>query len=108
MRSILEDWPLLGVRSIQALAMSIMLGVVYWQLQPNQSSLRDHFGVLYMISVMYPYLIVVDIIETCRLIERLGGWLLDFVWYFWLREREGERESFMSACACSVKCFKKP
>ncbi|XP_070188788.1 ATP-binding cassette sub-family G member 8-like [Littorina saxatilis] len=66
MRSILEDWPLLGVRSIQALAMSIMLGVVYWQLQPNQSSLRDHFGVLYMISVMYPYLIVVDIIETCH------------------------------------------
>nr|KAG5692502.1 hypothetical protein BaRGS_018707 [Batillaria attramentaria] len=48
-----------------ALAMSMMLGVVYWQLEPTQGSLRDHFGVLYMISVMYPYLIIVDIIETC-------------------------------------------
>ena len=65
MRSTLEDWPLLGVRSIQAFAMSIMLGVVYWQLQRTQGALRDHFGVLYMISVMYPYLIIVDIIETC-------------------------------------------
>jgi ATP-binding cassette subfamily G (WHITE) protein 8 (sterolin 2) len=65
-RSILEDWPLLGIRSVQALAMSIMLGVVYWKLKSDQSSLRDHFGVLYMISVMYPYLIIVDIIETCK------------------------------------------
>ena len=72
MRSTLEDWPLLGVRSIQAFAMSIMLGVVYWQLQRNQGALRDHFGVLYMVSVMYPYLIIVDIIETCTWLNVLS------------------------------------
>ena len=66
MWSTLEDWPLLGVRSIQAIAMSVMLGVVYWQLTPNQAALRDHFGVLYMVSIMYPYLIIMDVIETCK------------------------------------------
>ncbi|XP_076463935.1 ATP-binding cassette sub-family G member 8-like [Babylonia areolata] len=66
MRSTLEDWSLMGVRSIQAVAMSIMLGVVYWNLHHTEDELRDHFGILYMVSIMYPYLIIMDIIETCH------------------------------------------
>ncbi|KAL8617303.1 hypothetical protein ACOMHN_061017 [Nucella lapillus] len=66
MRSTLEDLSLLAVRSVQAIAMSVMLGVVYWKLSHNQAELRDHFGILYMVSIMYPYLIIMDIIETCH------------------------------------------
>lgn len=65
MLSEIEDYPLLAIRCAQALAMSVMLGVVYWQMHPDQKTIRDHFGLLYMISVMYPYLIIIDIIESC-------------------------------------------
>ncbi|PVD26126.1 hypothetical protein C0Q70_13794 [Pomacea canaliculata] len=71
MLSEIEDYPLLAIRCAQALAMSVMLGVVYWQMHPDQKTIRDHFGLLYMISVMYPYLIIIDIIESCFKERRL-------------------------------------
>ncbi|XP_067681293.1 ATP-binding cassette sub-family G member 8-like [Haliotis asinina] len=66
MRNIVEDYALLLIQFLQALSMSLILGFVFFELKRDQLSLRDHFGLLYMISVMYPYMIVLDVIGQCH------------------------------------------
>ena len=62
----LEDYSFLGVQAIEALAMSIMIGLVFWNLGVDQISIRDRFGLLYIIGALYPYMVILDVVGQCK------------------------------------------
>lgn len=61
-RNIFEDYGYLATQFIQAVAMSIVVGFVYFNLGLDQSSVRDRFGMMYIIGALYPYMVVLDLI----------------------------------------------
>ena len=65
MKNNLEDYSFLGVQAIEAIAMSLVLGLVFVNLGIGQTSIRDRFGLLYSIGALYPYMIILDVIGAC-------------------------------------------
>ena len=65
MKNNLEDYGFLSVQAIEALAMSLMIGLVYFDLELDQLSARDRFGLLYIIGALYPYMVILDVIGKC-------------------------------------------
>ncbi|KAK3600622.1 hypothetical protein CHS0354_008910 [Potamilus streckersoni] len=63
-RNIVEDYGFLITQLVQAIAMSVVVGLVYYKLGIDQSSIRDRFGLLYILGALYPYMIVLDLIGT--------------------------------------------
>ncbi|XP_052270899.1 ATP-binding cassette sub-family G member 8-like isoform X1 [Dreissena polymorpha] len=61
-RSIVEDYGYLVTQLIQAAAMSVVVGLVYFNLKTDQSSMRDRFGMMYILGALYPYMVVLDLI----------------------------------------------
>ncbi|XP_060558207.1 ATP-binding cassette sub-family G member 8-like isoform X2 [Ruditapes philippinarum] len=61
-RNIVEDYGYLATQFIQAVAMSVVVGFVYFNLGLDQSSVRDRFGMMYIIGALYPYMVVLDLI----------------------------------------------
>lgn len=66
LRVTIDDYPALLTHLVQALLMSLLLGTVYIDLKLSQVSIRDWFGVMFMISVMYPYMVILGLIGTCH------------------------------------------
>ncbi|XP_059145920.1 ATP-binding cassette sub-family G member 8-like, partial [Physella acuta] len=66
MRVTVDDYPTLLTHVVQALLMSLLLGMVYIDLKLNQVSIRDWFGVMFMMSVMYPYMVILGLIGACH------------------------------------------
>ncbi|XP_041352326.1 ATP-binding cassette sub-family G member 8-like isoform X2 [Gigantopelta aegis] len=62
MRNLLEDYAMLIIHFLQALTMSFILGVIFVQLGEDQLAMRDRFGLMYLLSTMYPYMVILDII----------------------------------------------
>lgn len=62
----LEDYGFLGVQAVEALAMSVMIGLVFFDLKLDQLSARDRFGLLYIIGALYPYMVILDVISKCQ------------------------------------------
>jgi ATP-binding cassette subfamily G (WHITE) protein 8 (sterolin 2) len=62
----LEDYAFLAVQAIEALAMSLMIGLVFFDLKLDQLSARDRFGLLYIIGALYPYMVILDVIGKCQ------------------------------------------
>jgi hypothetical protein len=69
-RNIVEDYGYLATQFIQAVAMSVVVGFVYFNLGLDQSSVRDRFGMMYIIGALYPYMVVLDLIGLCKFINR--------------------------------------
>lgn len=46
--------------------MSVVVGFVYFNLGLDQSSVRDRFGMMYIIGALYPYMVVLDLIGICK------------------------------------------
>lgn len=65
-RVTLDDYLALLTHVIQALLMSLLLGLAYISLKLDQVSIRDWFGVMFMMSVMYPYMVILGLIGTCK------------------------------------------
>ncbi|WAR18263.1 ABCG8-like protein [Mya arenaria] len=61
-RNIVEDYGYLATQFIQAAAMSVVVGLVYFNLAKDQSSMRDRFGMMYILGALYPYMVVLDLI----------------------------------------------
>lgn len=51
---------------IQALSMSVVVGMIYFRLEKDQQTVRDWFGLMYIIGAMYPYLVILDLIAVCK------------------------------------------
>jgi len=64
-RNIVEDYGYLATQFIQAAAMSVVVGLVYFNLATDQSSMRDRFGMMYILGALYPYMVVLDLIGVC-------------------------------------------
>ena len=62
----MEDYGFLGVQAIEAICMALMIGLVYYDLGLDQTSMRDRFGLLYIIGALYPYMIILDVIGACK------------------------------------------
>jgi len=45
--------------------MSVVVGLVYFNLATDQSSMRDRFGMMYILGALYPYMVVLDLIGVC-------------------------------------------
>ena len=65
-RNIVEDYGFLISQLIQASLMSVVIGLVYFDLGLDQSSMRDRFGMMYILGALYPYMIVLDLIGICE------------------------------------------
>ncbi|XP_055956929.1 ATP-binding cassette sub-family G member 8 [Patella vulgata] len=61
-RNIVIDYWFLIVQIIQSLTMSTILGSVFWNLSKDQLGMRDRFGLFFMMCVMYPYTVTLDVI----------------------------------------------
>ena len=61
-----EDYWLFGVQAAQALAMSFMIGLVFFQMTKDQSSVSDRFGLLYFMAALYPYMVTLDVTSYCK------------------------------------------
>ncbi|XP_074662264.1 ATP-binding cassette sub-family G member 8-like [Tubulanus polymorphus] len=62
-----EDYGFLLVQSLEALMMSLLLGVIFWQLQCDQDGVKDRFGLMFLIGGLYPYMIISDVIgDYCK------------------------------------------
>lgn len=70
-RNIVEDYGYLATQFMQALAMSVVVGLVYFNLKLDQSSMRDRFGMMYILGALYPYMVVLDLIGICKYIYTL-------------------------------------
>ena len=46
--------------------MSVVVGLVYYDLDLDQKTVRDWFGLMYIIGAMYPYLVILDLIAQCK------------------------------------------
>ena len=46
--------------------MSVVVGLVYFNLGFDQSAMRDRFGMMYILGALYPYMIVLDLIGICK------------------------------------------
>ncbi|KAJ8308063.1 hypothetical protein KUTeg_012937 [Tegillarca granosa] len=55
-RNLVEDYLFLATQFIQAISMSVVVGLVYFNLGLDQFTVRDWFGLMYIVSSMYPYL----------------------------------------------------
>ena len=62
----LEDYGFLGVQAIEAICMSLMIGIVFFDLEFDQISVRDRFGLLYIVGALYPYMVILDVIGQCE------------------------------------------
>ncbi|BFZ11827.1 hypothetical protein BsWGS_14867 [Bradybaena similaris] len=51
---------------IQATLMSLLLGLVYLGLKYDEQSIRDWFSIMFMASVMYPFMVILGLIGTCH------------------------------------------
>jgi len=65
-RVTIDDWQSLLTHMLEALFMSFLLGTAFYQLEFDQKSVRDWFGVSFMISVMYPYMVILGLIGKCH------------------------------------------
>jgi hypothetical protein len=54
------------VQAIEALAMSLMIGLVFYNLGTGQIGIRDRFGLLYIIGALYPYMVILDVVGQCK------------------------------------------
>ncbi|KAL5008568.1 hypothetical protein ScPMuIL_014149 [Solemya velum] len=61
-KNIIEDYISMATQCIEAAIMSVIIGLVYYQLGNGQADMRDRFGLLYIIIALYPFLIVLDLI----------------------------------------------
>ena len=66
LRNNLEDYGFLFVQAAEALFMSVIIGVIYLNLGLDQLGAKDRFGLLYVISALYPYMVILDVIGKCR------------------------------------------
>jgi hypothetical protein len=64
-RNQIEDYLLVLAQFIQALSMSVVVGMIYLNLNKDQNTVRDWFGLMYIIGAMYPYLVILDLIAVC-------------------------------------------
>ena len=62
----LEDYRFLGVQAVEALAMSVIIGLIYINLSLDQVGLRDRFGLCYIVGALYPYMVILDVIGQCK------------------------------------------
>ncbi|KAK3093563.1 hypothetical protein FSP39_017341 [Pinctada imbricata] len=62
-RNLVEDYLFLAAQFIQALSMSLVVGFIYYKLGTEQSTIRDWFGLMYIIGAMYPYLVILDLVS---------------------------------------------
>lgn len=65
-RNQIEDYMLVLAQFIQALSMSVVVGMIYFRLEKDQQTIRDWFGLMYIIGAMYPYLVILDLIAVCK------------------------------------------
>lgn len=65
-RNQIEDYMLVLAQFIQALSMSVVVGMIYFRLEKDQQTVRDWFGLMYIIGAMYPYLVILDLIAVCK------------------------------------------
>ncbi|XP_048733666.1 ATP-binding cassette sub-family G member 8-like [Ostrea edulis] len=63
-RNQIEDYLLVLAQFIQALSMSLVVGMIYLNLNKEQKTVRDWFGLMYIIGAMYPYLVILDLIAV--------------------------------------------
>ncbi|XP_064623531.1 ATP-binding cassette sub-family G member 8-like [Lineus longissimus] len=61
-RNHIEDYGFLAVQAVIALAMSFLIGLIYFQLTNNQFDLRDRFALMFLIGALYPYNVVLDVV----------------------------------------------
>ncbi len=67
MRNNVEDYSSLLVQSVEAVMMSVMIGLIFYGLGDDQKSSTDRFGLLYILSALYPYMAMLDVIGKCKL-----------------------------------------
>ncbi|XP_012942207.2 ATP-binding cassette sub-family G member 8 [Aplysia californica] len=65
MRINIDDWTSLLTHMVEAVLMSTLLGTGFYDLKLGQSSVRDWFGLMFMVCVMYPYMILLGLIGRC-------------------------------------------
>ncbi|CAG5129683.1 unnamed protein product [Candidula unifasciata] len=61
-----DNYVVLLTHMIQALMMSLLLGLVYIDLKYDDQSIRDWFSIMFMSSVMYPFMVILGLIGTCH------------------------------------------
>lgn len=65
-RITVDDWPSLLTHILEAIFMSFLLGLGFYQLKRSQSSIRDWFGAMFIVSALYPYMIILGLIGKCH------------------------------------------
>ena len=62
----MENYRFLGVQALEAIFMSLMIGLIYFDLGYGQVDMRDRFGLMYIIGALYPYMVILDVIGQCK------------------------------------------
>ena len=57
------------MQAVEALAMSVIIGLIYFNLSLDQVGLRDRFGLCYIVGALYPYMVILDVIGQCKQIS---------------------------------------
>ncbi|ESO86757.1 hypothetical protein LOTGIDRAFT_128489 [Lottia gigantea] len=63
--TVINQWALI-VQTFEAVFMSLVLGVVFWELTLDQRGIRDRYGFMFMITMMYPFTNTLDVIGQCH------------------------------------------
>ncbi|GFO03833.1 ATP-binding cassette sub-family g member 8-like [Plakobranchus ocellatus] len=61
-----DDYPSILSKVIHALLMSVLLGTIYVDLKLDEQSVRDWFGIMFMSTVMYPYMVILGLTKQCH------------------------------------------
>ncbi|XP_023931808.1 ATP-binding cassette sub-family G member 8 [Lingula anatina] len=56
------DYGFLLVQIAESVFMSLVIGVVYLNLQFDQYAMRDRFALMFILGALYPYMMVVDVV----------------------------------------------
>ena len=72
--------------------MSVVVGLVYFNLGFDQSAMRDRFGMMYILGALYPYMIVLDLIGICKYMDKN-------------RDRYRDKVIVLNRALCKEICF---
>jgi len=67
--------------------MSVVVGLVYFKLSFDQSSMRDRFGMMYILGALYPYMVVLDLIGICKQPLGIKTCSVTYNFYFYTLEQ---------------------
>lgn len=61
-----DDYHGILSKIVHAILMSLLLGTIYVDLKLDEESVRDWFGIMFMTTVMYPYMVILGLAKQCH------------------------------------------